>query len=196
MKIMQNARVIDFSNITPKNRRKLNKINVSNDDGEQYVMAKSDAFKFSSDDPVRSSFKVTGIKDGNLIVELKSQREAVIYDSLSGDILETSSDLVLPGLPINPRSVIEVILWSKKTEYGKVRSLCQFEVDGNIMASRSLVLNGYDIIPSIYVSDKEFVNIETSEDKNKTKADEITNMAGKNHFYIFIQEKHYFYILI
>ena len=149
-------------------------------------MATNDDFKFSSDDPVRSSFKVNGIKDGNLIVELKGEKDAVIYDGLSGDILETSSNLVLPGVSISPGSVVEVILWSMKTEYGKVQSLCQFEVDGTIISSRALVLNGYDIIPSIYVSTIEFVKIETNKDENKAKADEVTNMAGKNPFYILI----------
>ena len=163
-------------------------MNVSNDDGEQYLMATNDDLKLSFDDPVRSSFKVNGIKDGNLIVELKSAKDAVIYDTLSGDILETSSNLVLPGLPIIPGSVVEVILWSMKTKDGKVQSLCQFEVDGSIMSSRALVLNGYGIIPSIYVSTMESVNIETSKNGNETEADEVTTMAGKHPFGIFIQE--------
>ena len=153
-------------------------------------MATNDDFELSSDDPVRSSFKVNGIKDGNLIVKLKSVRDAVIYDGLSGDFLETSSNLVLPGLSIIPGSLVEVILWSMKTKDGEVQSLCQFEVNGTIISSRSLVLNGHDIIPSIYVSTMEFVNIETSKDANKAKADEITNMAGRNPFCIFIQENH------
>ena len=153
-------------------------------------MATNDDFEFSSDDPVRSSFKVNGIKDGKLIVELKGGKDAVIYDGLSGDILETSSNLVLPGVSISPGSVVEVILWSMKTEDGEVQSLCQFKVNGTTISSRSLVLNGYDIIPSIYVSTMEFVNIETTKDVNKTKADEVTNMAGKNPFCILIQENH------
>ena len=103
-------------------------------------------------------------------------------DGLSGDILETSSNLVLTGVSISPGSVVEVILWSMKTEDGEVQSLCQFEVDGTIMSSRSLVLNGYDIIPSIYVSTMEFVNIEISKDGNNIKADEVTNIAGKQSF--------------
>ena len=151
-------------------------------------MATNDDFELSSDDPVRSSFKVNGIKDGNLIVELMAAKDAVIYDGLSGDILETSSNLVLPGISIIPGSVVEVILWSMKTEDGEVQSLCQFEVDGTIISSRTLVLNGYDIIPSIYVSTMEFVKIEISKDENKTKADEVKNMAGKHTFCIFIQE--------
>ena len=102
--------------------------------------------------------------------------------------METSSNLVLPGISIIPGSVVEVILWSMKTEDGEVQSLCQFEVDGTIISSRALVLNGYDIIPSIYVSTTESLNIETSKDKKKTKADEVTNTAGKHPFCIFIQE--------
>ena len=149
-------------------------------------MATNDDFELSSDDPVRSSFKVNGIKDGNLIVKLKSVRDEVIYDGLSGDFLETSSNLVLPGRSIIPGSLVEVILWSMKTEDGEVQSLCQFEVNGTIISSRALVLNGYDIIPSIYVSTMEFVNIEISKDENKSKADEVTNMAGKHPYCIFI----------
>ena len=151
-------------------------------------MATNDDFESSSYDPVRSSFKVNGIKDGNLIVELKGGKDAVIYDGLSGDILETSSNLVLPGISIIPGSVVEVILWSMKTEDGEVQSLCQFEVDGTIISSRALVLNGYDITPSIFVSSMESVNIETSKNENKNKADEVTNVAGKHPFCIFIQE--------
>ena len=176
--------------MTQKNRKKLNKINVSNDDGEQYVMATNDDFEFSFDGPIRYSFKVNGIEDENLIVELKSATDAVIYDGISGDILETSSNLVLPGIPITLGSVVEVILWSMKSKDGEVQSLCQFEVDGITMSSRALVLNGYDIIPSIYVSTIEFVKIETNKDENKAKADEVTNMAGKNPFCILIQENH------
>ena len=118
-----------------------------------------------------------------MIVELKSATDAVIYDGISGDILEISSNLVLPGIPTIPGSVVEVILWSMKTEEGKVQSLCQFEVNGIIMSSRSLVLNGYNIIPSIYVSNMEIANIKTSKDENKSKSDQITNIAGRYPYF-------------
>ena len=108
------------------------------------------------EEPVRSYFEVNGINDENMIIELKSDTDSVIYDGVSGDTLENSSSLVIPGAPLVTGSVVKVIIWTMVTNEGDIQSLCQFETDGKMISSRSLILNGSDIVPTIYVNEMFF----------------------------------------
>ena len=119
------------------------------------------------DAPVRSYLEVNGIKEGNIVVELKTEKGAIVYDGLSGDILETSSNLVLPGVPLSTGSLVQMTLWSYKTKDNEIRSLCDFWVNGKISSSRCLLLEGANIVPAIYVDNDQTANVTVSTVDNK-----------------------------
>ena len=117
-----------------------------------------------------------------MIIKLKSDNDSVIYDGVSGDTLETSSSLVIPGAPLVTGSVVKVTIWTMKTNEGDIQSLCQFETDGKMISSRSVILNGSDIIPTIYVNEMEHINVKVTLDEKNINTDHGFNRAGKNHY--------------
>ena len=100
--------------------------------------------------PVRSYLKINTVNDENMIIAINSEEDEIVYNCHSGDILETTSKLVIPGVPASVGSVLGVTLWTMKTKKEEIQTLCQFEVNGEIASSRCLLLNGGNIIPSLY----------------------------------------------
>lgn len=119
--------------------------------------------------PVRSYLKVNSIKDKNMIINVSSEKDAIIYDCHSGDILETASKLVIPGLPVCVGSELIVTLWTLKTNKEEIQTLCQFEVDGEIASSRCLLLNGGKIVPSLYSNYENTVEMKDNIEFNSTE---------------------------
>ena len=109
-----------------------------------------------------------------MIITVNSEKGAIIYDCNSGDILETASELIIPGVPVSVGSVLGVTLWTKnimddKTKKEDIQTLCQFEVNEEIASSRCLLLNGGNIIPSLYADSQKTVELKRNIEYNLTK---------------------------
>ena len=140
----------------------MEQITVIDKDGSDVMIAAVDDDVSQFHCPVRSYIKVNTIKDENMIINVSSEKDAIIYDCHSGDILETVSKLVIPGVPVSVGSVLGVTLWTMKTKNEEIQTLCQFEVDGEIASSRCLLLNGGKIIPSLYSDYQNTIEIKNS----------------------------------
>ena len=132
-------------------KENLQQITVIDNNGSNVMIAAVDDYISNFHCPVRSYLKINTVRDENMIINVSSKKDAIIYDCHSGDILETASNLVIPGVPVSVGSVLGMTLWTIKTKKDEIQTLCQFEVDGEIASSRCLLLNGGNIIPSLYV---------------------------------------------
>ena len=128
--------------------------------------------------PFRSYLKVNTIKDERLIINVSSEKDAIIYNCHSGDILETVSSLVIPGIPVSVGSVIEMTLWTMKIKKEEIQTLCQFLVNGEIASRRCLLLNGGNIKPTLYV---DYQNAAEMKDKFEFSSTEFEK--GKNYIF-------------
>ena len=126
---------------------------LTNQDGSQFLMAKHESIASNSDDPVPSYFEFEVIKEGNVTMELISNktRVSMVYDGEMGEVLESNSNQVISGKPLKKNDVVGVSVWSSRTVEHGVLSLCEITINGKVCISRAVKIIGADIIPSIYM---------------------------------------------
>ena len=130
-------------------------------------MAEDESIALNSDDPVPSYFEFEVVKEGYIVMELRSKRTKVtmVYNGQQGDVLESNSNQVISGKTLKKNDVVGVSVWSSRTVEHDIVSLCEIIINGKVCTSRAIKIKGSDIIPSIYMdsSAKVLPNID---DKN------------------------------
>ena len=128
-------------------------------------MAEDEIIALNSDDPVPSYFEFEVMKEGYILMELRSKKTNVtmVYDGELGDVLETNSNQVISGKPFKKNNVVGVSVWSSRTVENGIVSLCEITIDGKVCMSRAVRINGADIIPSIYMDSAAKVRPNTND---------------------------------
>ena len=116
-------------------------------------MAEDENIALNSDDPLPSYFEFEVMKEGYIVLELRSKRTKVtmVYDGQLSDVLECNTNQVLSGKPFKKNNVVGVSVWSSRTVENGIVSLCEITIDGEVCMSRAVRINGADIIASIYM---------------------------------------------
>ena len=116
-------------------------------------MAEDESIALNSDDPVPSYFEFEVVKEGYIVMELRSKRTKVtmVYNGQQGDVLEPNSNRVISGKPLKKNDVVGVSVWSSRTVEQDILSLCEITIKGKVCTSRAVKIKGSDIIPSIYM---------------------------------------------
>ena len=155
----------------------MSQVVLTKNDGSQLILSQNAEMPTISDHPVSSSFEVEVIKEGNLAIELKSQTDSILYDGVTGDVLETSSKMVIAGTPLLSGSIVKVTVWPYKVVKNDVQNMIEFKVNGKVCTSRAIRIQGHDIIPLVHVDSITKFKLNDCEKNNQLD-------KGKHHFRI------------
>ena len=93
----------------------------------------------------RTYFEVEIIKKGNIVIEVLTSDDSILYDFLRGDVVCSSSYLVLNGTPLSDGDILGVNIWTVDNRDEVQESFCEFSVNGNVTCGRSVPILGTDI---------------------------------------------------
>ena len=134
------------------------KLELFNNDGSKFLIAKSGGEKDSEmepqyDLPQRSYFELD-INNSNVAIEIKGSEDSILYDGLSGDILNTGTRMVFPGSRLTTGTTLGVTSWTIEDQDEKSYSLIEFMINGKPACSKPIRLNAVDVSPLVYVEGK------------------------------------------
>ena len=159
-------------NIPCRERKPMEKLELYNADGSKFEGRTQTDERDSNDGcPGRTYFEVEVLQHGNIAIEMKSGNDAIIYDGLLGDILETSTKLVLPGACLKTGSTLGVTTWTLKEKDDKPYSIINFALNGQDIGRRGLRLNGENVSAHVYI-DPENADVKINLGSDQFKHDE------------------------
>ena len=129
----------------------MEKMDLANNDGSQFLISPQDEEESIVAYPIRSYFEIEVAKAGNIALIMKSEEDTLVYDALSGDLLHLSSGKVYHGMPLLSQSVVGVNVWTLKTHEGKLRSLVDILVDGREAFAKPISLDGSNLLPFLFL---------------------------------------------
>ena len=130
------------------------KLELFNNDGSKFLIAKSGGEMESNYDlPQRSYFEVD-INNSNVAIEIKGSEDSILYDGLSGNVLQTGTRMVFPGSRLTTGTTLGVTTWTIEDQDEKSYSLIEFMVNGKPSCRKPIRLNGVNVSPVVYVEGK------------------------------------------
>ena len=144
-----------MNNYSGKHRQPMKKIELCNQDGTKIKFQKSPSNLPSKTDLSKGFyFELSIIKEGNVAIEIKSEKSVIFYDGLHGEIILTDRNIVVPSKPFKNGDTIGCTIWPFSLHrIGECYSSIQFTINGKATSLGSHVLIGENITPAVYAEE-------------------------------------------
>ena len=150
----------------------MQELELYHEDGSKFLISNEDEKASNDGCPGRRYMELEIVKEGNIAIALKSSNEAIIYDGLFGDVLESKTNLVFPGASLTSGSTLGITIWTVKEEDAiGAYSLITFALNGKDICLKGLRLNGGKVSAHVY-SDPENSDVKVNLGSSPFKHDQ------------------------